>query len=82
MATVPKKVCDLCRSDRDIEECVVVYRYGKSRPWGVDLCQACYDQRMGDLIKLSHTVKRANIRPQYKMVESVLTPEQLGELNP
>jgi hypothetical protein len=31
---------------------------------------------MNGLIRLSHPVKRANLRPQYKMVETILTPEQ------
>lgn len=70
MATVPKKVCDLCRTDNDVDECVVVYRYERGKPWGVDLCRSCFHQRFGDLQKKSHPVRRANIRPQYRVIRT------------
>lgn len=75
MATVPRKVCDLCRTDQDVDECMIVYQYQKSRPWAVDLCQRCYEQRFGDLLKKAHPVHRSNIKPQYRIEETTFPNE-------
>lgn len=78
MATVAKKVCDLCGSDDNVDELFAAYRFEESMPWGLDLCEPCYHEKFGAFVAKSHPVKRTTIRPQIRVVETVLEPEQLG----
>lgn len=78
MGTMSRRFCDICHTDQDVDECTIVYSYGRRRPWAVDLCPACYEAKMGDLIKKSHPVKRSNVRPQGTIEETILRPEQLA----
>lgn len=78
MATVAKKICDLCRSDQDVDECIIVYRFELGRPWAIDLCGKCYGKKFGDLEAKAHPVKRGNIRPQHRMKETFVTAAQLA----
>lgn len=77
MADVMRKLCDLCHTEKDVAEVMVAPRFEKSRPWGIDLCPDCYQQRLGDLFLASHPVKRSNLRPQVKIVETPITEENL-----
>jgi hypothetical protein len=77
MATVARKVCDMCLSEKDVEELVISYKFEAGKPWAVDLCGRCYEARFSDLVHKSRPVKRANLRPQYRIKETVLRPEQL-----
>ena len=79
VATVAKKICDLCRTPDNVDEMMVVYRYQESAPWAVDLCAGCYEDLLGALRKVSRPAKRANVKPQYRIVETILTPVQLGD---
>lgn len=79
MATVAKKICDRCNSDEQVGEVVVVREYGTTLPYGIDLCGGCYDAVFAGVEAKGHKVKRANIRPQSRMTETTLTPEQLGD---
>lgn len=78
MATVAKKICDGCGGDHNVEEVVIIRKFGKTAPYGVDMCGSCYTQAFGLWEKKSHTVKQANVRPPTRMVETKLSPEQLG----
>lgn len=78
MATVARKVCDSCRSEENVDECIVSYHFEEGKPWAVDLCERCFLKRLGDLVGKSHSVKRSNLRPQYRMVETKITEKQLG----
>ena len=83
MVTVAKGVCDVCREESDtVDECMVVYNWQDAAPWGVDLCEECYEDVFGDLFEVGHPVKRANVRPQYRIVETEVTEEQLDGLMP
>jgi hypothetical protein len=77
VATVSRKVCDTCGSEKDVEELVISYKFEAGKPWSVDLCGRCYTTRFSDLMDKSRPVKRANLRPQYRIKETVLRPEQL-----
>lgn len=79
MATVARKVCDRCRNASSVDVMMVVYKYQDSSPWEVDLCADCYEDLLGPLRKVSRPAKRANVKPQYRMTETILTPEQLGD---
>ncbi len=79
MATVSRRVCDQCRSDGGVEEVVIVKKWGKTVPYGVDLCDACYTTIFAPLEKKSHPVKQANVRPPTRLKETILTPAQLGD---
>lgn len=79
VATVAKRVCDLCRTDENVDEVVVVRKWRKSTPYGVDLCASCYTTTLGMLEKKGHPVKQSNVRPPVRMKETILTPAQLGD---
>ena len=79
MATVAKKICDECNTDENVDEVVIVKKWGKTAPFGVDLCQGCYDRMLAPLEKRGHPVKQSNVRPPTRLKETILTPAQLGE---
>lgn len=61
-----------------MDECIVSYHFEEGKPWAVDLCEKCYQKRLGDLVGKAHSVKRANLRPQYRIQETLVTEKQLG----
>lgn len=77
MAIVSKRACDLCKSEDDVNEMIVSFRFQQGRPWAVDLCASCYRARFDDLFAVSHSVKRSNLRPQYRVKETEVTAAQL-----
>lgn len=77
MATVARRICDSCGSDEKVEELIVVFAYGKARPWGVDCCAKCYQSRFADLIPKGRNPTRSNIRPQHKFVKTNINQECL-----
>lgn len=77
MADVVRKLCDLCHTENDVAEIMVAPRFEKSKPWGIDLCAGCYQNRFGDLFRASHPVKRSNLKPQLRLRETVIGPENL-----
>lgn len=77
MADVVRKICDLCRTEGGVSEILIAPRLESSRPWGVDLCPRCYEDRFGDLYRVSHPVKRSNLRPQLRLSETKIGPENL-----
>jgi hypothetical protein len=77
VAEVTSKVCDACGSKDSVDTLMVVYHYGTDRPWEVDMCQKCYDTRFADLIAKSRPGMRVNTRPQYRLVKTSISPENL-----
>lgn len=77
MAEVTTKLCDACESPKDVDTMMVVYHYGKQRPWEVDICQKCYDTRFKDLLPKSRNSMKVNTRPQYRLVKTQIGPENL-----
>lgn len=77
MATVARRVCDLCGNEDGVEELIVSYRFQEGKPWGLDLCPECYELRFGGLVDLSHPIRRTQIRPQYRVRETFVTEAQL-----
>jgi hypothetical protein len=74
MATLPRIVCDICRSDRDVSLLTVVLE-GR-RPWEADICTACYEDVLGPLSRKGRNASKSNVRPQHKMEkldESLIT---------
>lgn len=79
VATVAKRVCDQCRTDEGVDEVVIVKKWGKTVPYGVDLCGDCYTTIFALLEKKGHPVKQSNVRPPTRLKETILTPAQLGD---
>lgn len=76
MAEITSKICDSCGGAKDVDTLMVVYHYGKERPWEVDMCQACYDKRFADVLPKSRGSMRANTRPQYRLVKTEIDPKK------
>lgn len=77
MGTVERSFCDLCRSEDKVESMIVVRGYGKRAPWEIDICQKCYDQRLGDMRPKARRPAISNIRPQHRLVKTEITEDNL-----
>lgn len=77
MATVQVTRCDVCGSDKQVDKLVVVYHYRKGRPWEVDICASCYEDRFGDVIKKGRRPEINNVRPQHKFKKIAITEDNL-----
>lgn len=66
MAVQTRRVCDLCRSDQDVDTMTVVWHYEEARPWEIDLCERCYEGRMADLAAEGRKATINNTRPQHR----------------
>lgn len=63
MATVPRVLCDLCRTDRDVS--LLTVRFEGRPPWEADLCRPCYEQTLGVLSRKGRRASKSNVRPQH-----------------
>lgn len=77
MAEVTSRVCDSCGKGKDVDTLTIVYRFGEQPPWDVDLCQRCYEHRFKDLLPKARKTKRHTTRPQYRLVQTPIGPENL-----
>ena len=76
MAEVTSKICDACGGTKNIDTLMVVYHYGKDRPWEVDMCEDCYATRFADLLPKARPSMRATTRPQYRLVKTDIDPRK------
>lgn len=76
MATLQVQVCDLCESREDVATMTVVWKYGQTAPWELDLCERCYSNRMGDMRDMGRRAKINNVRPQAR-----IKPTKISEAN-
>ena len=77
MATYHVVRCDICGKEEGVAPVTVVPEFKKMRPWEVDMCQACYESRFGDLVAKSRRAGRSMVRPQHRMVKTEITEANL-----
>lgn len=77
MAVESRRICDLCKSDKDVDTMTVVWQYAKGKPWEIDLCARCYVSRMGDMAKEGRRAKINNVRPQYRIKKTEIGKDNL-----
>ena len=77
MAVEQRRICDLCKSDKDVDTMTVVWQYSQGKPWEIDLCAQCYKSKMGDMVKLGRRAKINNVRPQYRVKKTEISRSNL-----
>lgn len=77
MATRQIMVCDLCGETDNVDTVTIVWNYGRSKPYELDLCQRCYKNRLGDLAEKGRRAQRNNTRPQARIKKTEITEDML-----
>lgn len=77
MAKIERLMCDLCRSEDNVQTLTVVWNYKAGAPWELDMCERCYDSRLGDLREMGRRAKINNVRPQHRMRVTTITEDNL-----
>ena len=67
MARVQTALCDVCGTPNDVHVIMVSWGGKRSHPWEADLCEDCYEKRVGDLFAKSRRAGKSNVRPQHRM---------------
>ena len=77
MATITRRVCDLCQADDEVYPFTGVYDWSNKAAWELDLCTRCYKNRLGDLAAEGRKPSKKNIKPQARQRKTVITEANL-----
>ena len=77
VATVSQVVCDACGSTEKVSTLTVVYQFGNSKPWEIDMCDSCYQSRLGDVRERGRRARISNTRPQARIVKTEIKESNL-----
>lgn len=69
--------CDLCGALNDVDTLTVQYEHKRLKQWQADVCFKCYEDRFGDLVKVSRKPEKSTSPQRYRFQKTEITDENL-----